>query len=272
MRLVRHSLLVVLLSFLVFLGPAGPGCEPLLGGLGGSAEIPTVALSQGKAVLVQPPSLYALALYFCGELLDPTACLLFGPPPTKESLQFRFQLDFEVSNPSAFYIPTTEALVGLHLFPGQTYGELGAVCVTLCNPGVAGCPILPSQACVEKVTDIDSVTEFIAGAVAGVLTMAVESANGKPIAQDLAPFTVAAHDKLSFKVTFAIGIDPMLKLVQNVGGDVLTQVLGSSGKSLDIPYAVGGRVWFDVPYLGRVSTGFGPHGMPPGAPLVWNVF
>lgn len=249
--------------------PLLAGCA-LLGDLG-AGYLPEVELAGGQALLVEPPTLRALAMYSCDRLLGSTACLLFGPPPTKEELQFRFQIPLAITNPNRVPVPTNELLVGLHLYPDQTWGELGAVCTTLCNSGSADCPATPSEACADRAQDLDTAGEFLAGAIGGGLALAAEAANGQPIGGQLARYTVPASGSLDLSVTFAIGIDPMLTLVEKAGGDVLTQVLGSGGQTLDIPYAMAGRVWFSVPYLGRSGVGVGPIGAPPQAPLVWHV-
>lgn len=246
-----------------------PGCEWF--GLPGAPSVPGVSLAGGQALLVQPPTLRALAHYSCDRILGSIACLALGRPPTKEELQFRFQVPLQVSNPGRVPVPTTEMLVGLHVYPSQSWGELGAACVTLCQPGSADCPATPAGACADTDADLDSAADFLAAAGGGALALASEAATGQAVGGQLAGFTVPAGGRLDLKVTFAIGIDPMISLVQNGGPDVLAQALGSGGRSLDIPYAVGGRVWFSVPYLGRAGTGFGPVGAPPDAPLVWKV-
>lgn len=250
----------------------GAGCDQLLGtGLG--AQVPTVQLSDSSALLVDPPDVLALAKYFCPDVLGSEgACLLaLGTPPTKEELQFRFQLVFQIDNPNQVPVPTTEILVGLHVYPGQTFGELGGVCTTLCEAGAADCPIPPEGACVHRAEDLDSAEEFLAAAVVGGLTLATEALNGQPVGGQLSRYTVPAGDSLELKVTLAIGIDPMLRLLGHTADAYVTQILETGDAALDIPYAVAGRVWFNVPYLGRATVGFGPYGEEP-EPLVWRVF
>jgi len=259
------ALLLVVLSLTA-------GCELLGGGALGipNAAMPTMALTENRAYLIDPPNLDALALYFCPSLLGHAACSFFGPPPRKEDLQFRFQLIFQIDNPNEFPVPTTEILVGLHIYPGETFGELGAVCATFCEVGARDCPIPPSGACVHEASDIDTAEEFLLGAAQGGMLLLMEAFTGQPVGQQLQLTTIPGGESLELKVTFAIGIDPMLALIQQAAPDVLTQVLNSNGSELIIPYAVAGRVWFNIPYLGRVTLAFGPFGTAT-EPLTWRV-
>lgn len=249
----------------------GTSCEGLFGGI--DAQIPTVQLSENSALLVDPPDVVALAKYFCDRTLPfpgNQTCFLLGPPPTKEQLQFRFQLVFQLDNPNQIPVPTTEILVGLHVYPAETFGELGGICTTLCEAGAANCPIPPEGACVHREQDLDSAEEFLQAAILGGLTLAAEAMNGEPVGQHLGLYTIPAGDSLELKVTFIIGIDPMLKLLGHTADQYVSKVVQTGNADLDIPYAVAGRVWFDVPYLGRATVGFGPFGDAQG-PLWWHV-
>lgn len=255
----------LLLGFVV---AGGTGCEGLFGGV--DSQIPRVTLSDSSALLIDPPDVAALAKYFCADFLG-AACLAFGRPPTKEELQFRFQLVFQLDNPNQIPVPTTEILVGFHAYPGETFGELGGVCTTLCEAGADNCPIPPEGACVHRAQDLDSAEEFLAAAVVGGLTLATEALNGQPVGQQLGLYTIPAGESLELKVTFLIGIDPMLKLLGHTAEQFVTEFAETGETELNIPYAVAGRVWFDVPYLGRATVGVGPFG-DAEEPLWWKVF
>lgn len=247
----------------------GTGCEGLFGGV--DAQIPTVQLSDSSALLIDPPDIAALAKYFCADVLGQGPCLLLGRPPTKEELQFRFQLVFQLDNPNQIPVPTTEILVGFHAYPAETFGELGGVCTTLCEAGADNCPIPPEGACVHRAQDLDSAEEFLAAAVVGGLVLATEALNGEPVGQHLGLYTIPAGDSLELKVTFLIGVDPMLKLLGHTADGFVRDFVNTGEARLDVPYAVAGRVWFDVPYLGRATVGFGPFG-DAEEPLWWHVF
>lgn len=269
---IRFTRGVVTLALLATVAAAA-SCDVLWRGEGApELAVPTLQLSEDAALLVDPPDLDALALYFCSRLVGSTLCLPFGPPPRKEELQFHFQLVFDIDNPNQIPIPTSEIQVGLHLWPDQTFGELGDVCITLCEAGAADCPIPPEGACYYSPTDIDTLEEFLVAAARGAVILLGEAINGEPIGQDLRVFSVPAGETIQLKVTLSIGIDPMLKLLEEAAPDVFEHVLFSSGDSLDIPYAVAGRIWFNIPYLGRVTVGFGPYGAPPEPALIWTVF
>jgi hypothetical protein len=252
------------------------GCEVLsiLTGdviAGDTAIAPVVQLADQEAHLTQYPSLSALAKYSCQKLLGTLPCLVAGTPPSREELEFRFQVVFRIENPNRVPVPATELLVGLRLWPAETYGDIGAVCTTLCQPGAVGCPIPAGAECVDNPTDVRDLDTFLEAALRGAIGLAWDLANGQDPLDRLAASTVAPGATLDITFTFRIGIDPMLNLIQEAGSSVLIQYLQNGNGELTIPYAVGGKLWFQVPYLGRVAVGIGPFGAPPDAPLVWKV-
>lgn len=253
-----------------------PGCE-LLGSLTGDLPggeptfAPLVHLPDQEARLTQYPGLSALAKYSCQRLLGSGLCLAFGAPPSRESLEFRFQVVFRIENPNRVPVPATELLVALHLWPGEGFGEFGGVCTTLCKPGAAGCPIPAGLECSDQPTDVRDLETFLEAALRGAILLAWDLATGQDPQDRLAASTVAPGATLDLAFTFRIGIEPMLKLIQTAASDILVQVLQTGGGELTIPYAVAGKLWFQVPYLGRVAVGIGPFGAPPDPPLTWKV-
>lgn len=253
-----------------------PGCELLQSTLGGeviqSTGIPpVVGLNGQEARLTSYPSLTSIAKYYCNDLLGPVPCLAFGAPPSRESLEFKFAVVFHIANPNRVPLPATEILVGLHLWPSLGFGEIGGVCTTFCVPGEAGCPIPAGQECVDLATDVQDLETFLAAALRGVLGLAYDLASGVDPASRLAASTIPGSGTLDLTFTFRIGIDAMLAMIKAASQDLLVQVLQSGGGELVIPYAVAGKLWFEVPYLGRVAIGVGPFGAPPDAPLTWRV-
>jgi hypothetical protein len=215
----------------------------------------------------------SIAEYYCVDLLPDFACLALVPggPPPKASMEFKFQVVFHIDNPNRVPLPATELLVGLHLFPSLDIGEIGGVCTTFCVPGEAGCPIPAGQECVDLATDVRDLDTFLAAALRGALGLAYDLASGVDPAERLAASTIPGSGTLDLTFTFRIGIDAMLALIKAQYQGLLTQVLQSGGGELVIPYAVAGKLWFEVPYLGRVAIGVGPFGAPPDAPLTWRV-
>jgi hypothetical protein len=272
-----HRRIVLPLAAALAILSTSTGCDILanwvdtdaIGGIG--AYAPVVGLGERQATLVKYPGLHSLGLYACQRLLGAAPCLLLGPPPSKASLEFQFQVVFHIDNPNRVPVPATELLVALQVWPDQTFGDLGAVCTTLCEPAADGCPIPPGEACVDRTGDVKDLDSFLEAALRGAITLAWEAATGQPVGGQLEAWTVGASDRLDLTFTFSIGIDPMLKLIQAAADDVLVQVLQTGGGELVIPYAIGGKLWFQVPYLGRVAVGVGPFGAPPSAPLTWKV-
>ena len=284
-------------------------CEGLFGGVDGQA--PVVHLADDKALLVEFPDPFAVAAYYCPQIMGAEACNYlclaqlvtitcplicpgFGEacnylcppmgltdmcrylntPPPKEDLQFHFQLVFRIENPNQVPVPTTEILLGLHVFPDRTYGELASICTTLCEADAPDCPIPPSGACVYDVTDIDTIEEFLVAGVRGALFLAADLINGERLGEHLGLYTIPAGSDLDLKVRFSIGIDPMLELLRHSMDEFYEQAANTEPGGqigFDIPYALAGRIWFNVPYLGRITVGFGPFG-DAQQPLLWTVF
>lgn len=248
------------------------GCDVLESELsnGGFDEVPlpdapTATLKTVE--LTKKPQNAELAGYYCGDLaggsiLAESACVAaFGEAPQKSELQFGFVTVFELQNTNDFAIPLVEVLLALDVFEGTEKAELGAVCVSFCDPETETCaaPDTPCRVDDPEVRDLETfeptVEDFIdlaTAAVTGELFEANNQFRFIPAAQGGEP------GRLEARIHFDIGLDPMVDILEVVALDSADDVLAGREPSFDIPYAVRGNLFFDVPVLGRLALGFGP--------------
>jgi len=228
-------------------------------------DVPTATLKTVE--LTKKPQNDELAAHYCGDLagdslLGETACTAaFGNPPPKSDLQFGFVTIFELENTNDFPIPMVEVLLALDVFEGSDKAELGAVCISFCDPESESCaaPDTPCRVDDPDVRDLESfeptVEDFIDLAVAAA-TGELFDANSQ---FRVIPAAVGNEPgRLEARIHFDIGLDPMLDILEVVAIDSTDDILSGREPSFDIPYAIRGNLFFDVPVLGRLGLGFGP--------------
>ncbi len=225
----------------------GPGCDEVLG-----VEPPTAALS--RVDLVTSPSSEELAGYACAEAVGGSLCP--GATPAKDELLFSFDLVFDLENPNLDVpIPLVELLLGLTVLDDS---NLGAVCISFCDPGDGDCaPAVDAEgACdagdarnVDEPEDLVPTVEALVGLAETAAAGDIENSDWKVIPPGEA---IEAH------IQFDLGVDPMLDISEQLLGQALDDFLDEKPVSFDIPYVVDGTVFFDVPELGRYALGFGP--------------
>ncbi len=258
---------LLLLSLFIF-----TGCDVLESELARSGldevDLPDAPTATLKGVeLTKKPRNEALAGYYCGDLADGSllaeaACVAaFGEAPPKSTLQFGFVTIFELENTNDFPIPLVEVMLALDVFEGTDKAELGAVCISFCDPESESCapPDAPCRVDDPDVRDLETfeptVEDFIelaAAAATGELFEANHQFRFIPAAEGDEP------GRLEARVHFDIGLDPMLDILEVVALDSADEVLAGREPSFDVPYAVRGNLFFDVPVLGRLALGFGP--------------
>lgn len=255
-----HRLSRTLALVLVLL--SAPSCDLLTlpGGTTLLFDEPGVRLS--AAVLTSTPGVDELGAYYCPDLIGfggELACgALLGPKPAKDSLQFQFRVDLDITNPNTFPLPTAELLLSLKLFP-QAYEEtLAAVCVGFCDEGATSCSAAPlSGQCQSTEPEILSVEDLAAAAFDYLLTVVIESGTGG-VPPELAIQMIPAGETRTLSITLAIGVEAMLDLLAAVFADNWTDYVDGSQLTVNIPYTLDGTLWFVVENLGRVPVGFGP--------------
>ena len=248
------------------------GCDLLESELskGGFEEVPLPdppTANLETVELTKRPTNAQLASYYCADLvggsaLADAACLTaFGAVPPKAELQFGFVTVFELENPNDFAVPVVEVLLALDVFEGRDQAELGAVCISFCDPAAEACapPDQPCRVDDPEVTDletfeptVDDLIELAVAAVTGELFEENHQFRFIPAAVDDEPGTLLARIHLD------VGIDPMLSILNTVAVEATDELGRGNQPSFDIPYSVRGNLFFDLPVLGRLALGFGP--------------
>ena len=301
------------------LGLALLSCDQLdsLASQAGSAveevEPPSAAL--GTVELMAQPSTEQLVAWFCPDLLASYLCTpVIGPRPEKSKLRFSFELVFDLGNPNGFPVPTIEMLIALSVFEGRDEAELGALCVSFCDPEAEQCDggaATAEEACrapdvnISDLDDyepsVDDLIEIATGLATGEIVDEIrdnltyrviparaasdchESVDDCRAGEGEGEATMCCGDDcaalpdgcrvgkndqgqtcrmcdgaMQARVRLDLGIDAMLKVLEQIADESGDALLSGEWPSFDIPYNVLGTLFFDVPVLGRFAVEFGP--------------
>lgn len=257
-----RALGVLLLSTLVGLS----GCAELnqvlrqvggSGGGGGQASPPTVTATPMQ--LVRYPNMNQLGAYYCPVVIRDQIARLgctvaLGPPPPRDQLVFQFGTTITVRNPNNIPVPALDVLLAVKLFTGQAAEGLGAVCVSMCGSQDPSCTGQPKPgACMAGGPGIRTLNDFVAavpGLIAGLATGAVQN--------ELRKSQIAARGDVTLNLTFSLGIDQALRIIEKVIQRYVQDMLQQRRPSLDIPVSGEGTVFVQLPIVGRIGVGFGP--------------
>ena len=145
-------------------------CDALEGLEGAVDETPQPPTAEfNRLDLTARPSNDQLGAWFCVDLApdlplisERDLCIdFFGPVPEKTDLKFSFDLVFDLGNPNGFPIPLVELLLALSVFEGADQSELGAICVSFCDPEQGTCPDQGAEACRPADKEINGIEDFI---------------------------------------------------------------------------------------------------------------
>jgi hypothetical protein len=142
----------------------GGGCQVLeeIGRAVKDAKLPTAAMA--RVDLVQSPSVDMLLGYSCFTYLSlGDACLFAGlDDEKKKDMKFSFDVVFDMFNSNAsFGIPLIEMLLGTTVFEDE---NLGALCVSFCDPEQEDCSVVQDaeEACaVDDADELDGASDLI---------------------------------------------------------------------------------------------------------------
>lgn len=232
------------------------GCSELSKAVG-SVKVPSVAMN--RVDLLDAPTVRQSAAWACYEWLDNTTCQLagFDDKPTKAQMRFAFDLVLDLTNENDdIPIPLVELLLGLTAVDTE---NLGAVCVTFCDPDDTEC--VPTRnaegACEvdEETTEVKSASDLIP-TVDELVDLAEEVIDGD---FDNGDFRVIEPQQT---MESHLQFDMNVETVFNIGTAIFTQAMedyiaGDTVK-INVPYTVEGTAFFDVPSMGRYAAGFGP--------------
>jgi hypothetical protein len=260
-RVARASL--VLASVVLFGSCAQLGLPPLAAP--GAVPITPPSVTFVGATLVRAPSTQALAAHYCPELVQaplgtgPLLCRqAFGPPPPPSAMVVSFDLVFRVANPNQVPLPLASALVATTLFPASTGEKLGAVCVSICPEGAAGCTgEAPPGACEASSRDVRSLNDFVDKSLPRLLiSEGIALANGQAPSFTLPPIT--ASSQVDVTVRYSFGPEQLLAVMRDLAAQSVNELKNGRLPTFTIPYRLEGTVWFDAGSIGRIAVGWGP--------------
>jgi hypothetical protein len=219
---------------------------------------PTVRMVETR--LVHAPTNEQLGLHYCQVYASRSpagpfgalACRALGALPTREDLQFTFEVEMEAANPGRVPLPMVEALIAFRAFPGSSdTRNLGTVCLSLCEDP-ASCPQGRAGACQSDEREIRDLDSF-ATAAAGFL---VSVALGQRRLEDLRVRTIAPSDRLRFVASLSLDVDQALSLIERAAGSAVQSAQRGQTPRFDIPYEVEGSVFVEVEGFGRFAASF----------------
>jgi len=219
---------------------------------------PTLRLVETR--LSHAPTNEQIGLHYCTVYASQSpagafgalACRAFGPLPTREDLQFRFQAEMEAANPGRVPLPMVEALVAFKAFPDSgDSANLGAVCLSLCeNP--ANCPQGGANACESTAPEIRDMDSFARAAVGFLVSVAV----GQRRFEDLRIRTIQPNERIRFVAELSLDIDQTLSLIERTVRRAVDGAQRGQTPNIQIPYEVEGSVFVEVESFGRFAASF----------------
>jgi hypothetical protein len=250
----RHWVAAVLCLLPLSLG----GCDVLEDVLGIKAPRGSLA----RVDLVKNPTMDQLLGWGCFEFLSgaigEATCQSAGlRNPPRNQLLFSFDLVFDLTNPNeSVPIPLVELLLGFAVFDGA---NLGGACLSFCDPNAEDCVATASavDACTEEAETIDEAGDIVP-TLDELFELAETAATGDLEFDNMDWRMIPAASDFEAHVQFDLDIDVMLDLADELLFDALEDFLASRPIALDIPYTADGKLFFDVPELGRKGVGFGP--------------
>lgn len=237
-----------------------------VGGAAGAVKAINPTVTASPVQLSRYPSMRLLASYYCPIVITDTAArlgcsIILGAPPPREQLVFEFGTNITIQNPNNFPVPALDVLLSMKLFQGQGAESLGGVCLSLCGSNEPSCNGQPKPgACTANGPNIRTMRDVISavpGLIMGLASGAVQN--------ELRKNSIAARGNVQLTLTFAMGIDQTLRVIQRVMPSLVQSMLGKKQVTLEIPVSAEGTVFVQLPGLGRVGVGFGPFG------TVWRV-
>lgn len=219
------------------------------------------------ADLVRAPSQLDLSAYYCPRVVQGTPALgiaadfvcnrLFGKAPPADQMQVGFDLRFDVANPNQIPLPLSEILTALTVFPGQNQQNLGAVCLSLCDPGDAACVGgASSRGCEKAPGDVKSLADFPQAALNVLVAQGIGAAGGKPLGFALPK--VLANANLPVTARLALTPQALLPAMEELAKRSVNALKGGKTVAFEIPYKMEGTIFASGGSLGRVAAGFGP--------------
>lgn len=263
-----HWLARLAFVLLAVTASASLGCGALRGlrgprggrGTAVTPSAPEVRLVEVRAT--HQPTEQQIAAHFCFQEasrspLGPAGALLcrtLGPMPSERDLQFTFDVELEASNPGRVPLPLVSALVGFTAFPDEAASaeNLGSLCISLCEGAECPASSRGDDACrsdLPDITDADSLARATVGFLVGLAT-------GEREITDLRVRTIAPSDRVRFVASLAIGVSPMMRLLERAASGAVSSARSGRAIDVSIPWAIEGSVFVEVESFGRLAASF----------------
>ncbi len=232
------------------------GCDAV----GKLAGIQAPEASLAGVELVKNPNINKVARWGCYEWFGSATCQAFGwdNKPSRDAMIFSFDLGFDLSNPNdSISIPLVEILMGLLVYDDD---DLGAVCISFCDPDVEDCsPSTNAEgACdVDSAKQVDSASDLIPTQKQALdLASEVVSPDGSNDADANDSWKVVPpNDAIEGHVQFDIDVNTIFSILESL---IIDKIASGNLNRLDVPYETEGNLFFNVPKMGRYAFGYGP--------------
>lgn len=251
-----HTPRLLALAALATVGLGATGCDEVLK----SVDAPRANFL--GIDLLEAPGANKLARYACHEYIGSSGICesTLGSKPKKSNMRFSFDVVFDLTNPNQnFPIPLVETLIGMLVYPGQNSENLGALCVSFCDPDDDTCtPDADAEgACsIDDAKDVQTASDVVP-TVDEMIELASDVANGTT--EDNHQFRyIPADGSTEAHVQFDLNIDVMLSVMERVLVNAAEDALAGRNVNVNIPYESEGSVFFNVPQMGRYAVGYGP--------------
>lgn len=251
----RFALLPGAALGIAFAAATSVGCGTDLLGV----KAPEAALN--RVDVLQSPSANKLLRWGCHEYLGSSTCNALGVNSIQTS-NMRFSLDvvFDLDNPNkSFAIPLIELLLGMTVYPGENSENLGAVCVSFCDPDESTCtPQADAEAACNlgSAKQIDTVGDLVPS-VDEMFEIADEVSDGDVDGNNSFRYipkggSTEAHIQLDLNINTALAV--LSRAIE----DAASTYINNGNFRVKMPHSSEGNVFFNVPEAGRYAVGFGP--------------
>ena len=222
-------------------------------------QAPTASLD--RVDLLDHPNTNKLMRWACYEYLSETECSLAGLSPINtNNMRFSIDVVFELTNPNKdFAIPLVEMLLSMTVYPEDTAENLGAICVSFCDPGESTCtPAADAErACsLDDAKQIDTVADAIPS-VDELFEIAEEVADGD-IDGNNSFRMIPKNGSTEAHVQIDLNVDTALAVLDRALRDAIDTYINRGNFRIRMPHSSEGNVFFNVPEAGRYAVGFGP--------------
>lgn len=224
------------------------------------AKAPQASLN--RVDLLKSPSVNKLARWACYEYLDANTCSVAGLNNiSTDNMRFSVDVVFDLDNPNkSFAIPLVEMLLSMTVYPDDAEENLGALCVSFCDPDESTCtPQADAEAAcnLDGAKQIDTVSDVVP-TVDELFEFAEEVSNGETIDTNNSFKMIPKGGSTEAHVQLDLNIDTALAVLDRALRDAVDTYINRGNFRIRMPHSSEGNVFFNVPKAGRYAVGFGP--------------